>query len=229
LKLSRNIVENTKAIQETDNELFLLRLLELELEYRDKNSRLRNIKNAGFYSIKGFSNYVFDDIKIPNGLSIDDIIAGEFIQNKQNIIMYGNPGTGKTHLATAIGVAACRRNMKVGFFKTVGLVNKLIEAKRKNELEKFLQKLSVYELIILDEWGYIQLDKDGAQLLFYVISECYEKKSLIITTNLEFSRWINIFYDKNMTTAIVDRLVHHSHLIIFDGESWRMKNSLISH
>ena len=229
LRLSGNLTENVKKIKETDKELFLLRLLQLELEHRRHNRRLRNIKSAGFYSLKGFNNYVFDDIKLPDALSIDNIIDGEFIQNKQNLIMYGNPGTGKTHLATAIGHAACKNDLKVGFFRTAGLVNKLLEAKRRNEFEKFLKKLAGLDLIIADEWGYVPLDREGSQLLFHVISECYESKSLIITTNLEFSHWINIFYDKDMTTAMVDRLVHHSHLLIFDGDSWRVKNSLISH
>jgi len=229
LRLSCNITENVKKIEETDKELFLLRLFQLELEHRRQNRRLRNIKNAGFYTLKGFSNYVFDDITLPDALSVDDIIAGEFIENKQNLIMYGNPGTGKTHLATAIGHAACKKDLKVGFFRTAGLVNKLLEAKRKNEFNKFLRKLARLDLIIADEWGYVPLDREGSQLLFHVVSECYERKSIIITTNLEFSRWVNIFYDKDMTTAMVDRLVHHSHLLIFDGDSWRVKNSLISH
>ena len=229
LRLSGNIVENIKKIKETDKELFLLKLFQLELDHRRNNRRLRNIKNAGFYALKGISNYVFDDITLPDTISVDDIIAGKFIHNKQNLIMYGNSGTGKTHLATAIGHAACKNDLKVGFFRTAGLVNKLLEAKRKNEFDTFLRKLALLDLIIADEWGYVPLDKEGSQLLFHVISECYERKSLIITTNLEFSRWVNIFYDKNMTTAMVDRLVHHSHLLIFDGDSWRMKNSLISH
>lgn len=228
LRLSGQITENIKKIKETDKELFLLRLFQLELDHRKHNRRLRNIKNAGFYTLKEFSNYVFDDITLPDALSVDDIIAGQFIHDKQNLIMYGNPGTGKTHLATAIGHAACKNDLTVGFFRTAGLVNKLLEAKRKNEFDKFLRKLARLDLIIADEWGYVPLDREGSQLLFHVISECYERKSLIITTNLEFSRWVNIFYDKDMTTAMVDRLVHHSHLLIFDGDSWRVKNSLIS-
>ncbi len=229
LRLGGNITENVKKIEASDKEQFLLQLLQLEIQHRRNNRRLRNIKNAGFYTLKGFSQYVFDDIKLPDALTPDDIIAGEFISNKQNLIMYGNPGTGKTHLATAIGHCACRNDLKVGFFRTAGLVNKLLEAKRKHELDKFLKKLDSLDLIIADEWGYVPLDREGSQLLFHVISECYERKSLIITTNLEFSRWVNIFYDKDMTTAMVDRLVHHSHLLIFDGDSWRVKNSLINH
>lgn len=229
LRLRSNIVKNIKKIEETDKELFLRRLFQLEVKHRRHNRRLRNIKNAGFYTLKGFSNYVFDDIKLPDTLTVNTIIAGEFIQNKQNLIMYGNPGTGKTHLATAIGHTACKNDLKVGFFRTAGLVNQLLEAKRKNEFDIFLRKLDRLDLIIADECGDVPLDKEGSQLLFHVISECYERKSLIITTNLEFSRWVNIFYDKDMTTAMADRLVHHRHLLIFDGESWRMKNSLISH
>ena len=111
-----------------------LRLFQLELDHRKHNRRSRNIKNAGFYTLKSFSNYVFDDITLPDALSVDDIIAGQFIHDKQNLIMYGNPGIGKTHLATAIGHAACKNDLKVGFFRTAGLVSRLLEAKRKMNL-----------------------------------------------------------------------------------------------
>ena len=117
-------------------------------------------------------------------------------------------------------------DMKVGFYRTAGLVNKLLEARQERELEKFFRKLSKLDLIICDEWGYVPLDKEGGQLLFQVISDCYETKSLIITTNLEFSKWVNIFYDQEMTAAMIDRLIHHSHLLLFQGESWRLKHSL---
>ena len=119
-------------------------------------------------------------------------------------------------------------DMKVGFFRTAGLVNKLLEARRERELEKFFRKLFKLDLIICDEWGYVPLDKEGGQLLFQVISDCYETKSLIITTNLEFSKWVNIFYDQEMTAAMIDRLIHHSHLLLFQGESWRLKHSLVN-
>jgi len=115
----------------------------------------------------------------------------------------------------------------VGFYRTSSLVNKLVEAKKNNELIKLLNKLSKLDLVIMDEWGYIPLDREGSQLLFQVISDCYEIKSVIITTNLEFGKWVNIFYDKEMTAAMIDRLVHHSHLLMFEGDSFRVKNSLI--
>ncbi len=107
------------------------------------------------------------------------------------------------------------------------MVNKLADLKKTGSLQKFLQELSKTDLLICDEWGYVPLDRDGSRLLFEVISECYEQRSVIITTNLEFSRWVSIIYDEQMTAAIIDRLVHHSYLIMFEGESWRMKHSLM--
>jgi len=110
---------------------------------------------------------------------------------------------------------------------TTALVNQLLAAKKGGTLQKYLKTLEKADLIICDEWGYVPLDRDGSRLLFQVVSDCYERRSIILTTNLEFSRWVTIFYDEQMTTAMIDRLVHYSHLLVFDGESWRMKNSLI--
>ena len=136
-------------------------------------------------------------------------------------------GTGKTHLATAIGIEACSRGKKVRFFRTTALVNQLNDAQKIGELSKFLKQLSKADLLICDEWGYVPLDRGGSKLLFQVISDCYEQKSVIITTNLEFSKWVHVFYDEQMTTAMIDRLVHHGYLLIFDGQSYRIKNSLM--
>ena len=228
LKLSRNIVDNMQKIQEEDRYKFLLQLFQLEIQHRADNRRHRNIKSAGFYNMKSFSDYVYDDIELPSGLSVADMESAEFVRRKENLILYGNSGTGKSHLATAIGIKACMEDMRVGFYRTAGLVNKLLEARQQGVLDKLFRKLSKLDLIICDEWGYVPLDMVGGQLLFQVISECYETKSLIITTNLEFSKWVNIFYDQEMTAAMIDRLVHHSHLLIFQGESWRVKHSLVN-
>jgi len=142
-------------------------------------------------------------------------------------VLYGNVGTGKTHLATAIGNEACLKGFKVRFFRTAALVNALSEARRDNRLSSMLALLEKQDLLICDEWGYVPLERDGSQLLFQVISDCYEKRSVIITTNLEFSRWTSVFYDAQMTAALIDRLVHHGHLIVFEGESYRIRHSLI--
>jgi len=130
-------------------------------------------------------------------------------------------------LATALGVKACREGKQVRFFRTAALVNDLLAAKKGGTLHTFLKTLAKIDLLICDEWGYVPLDRDGSRLLFQVISDCYEQRSVILTTNLEFSRWVTIFYDERMTAAMIDRVVHHSHLLVFDGESWRMKHSLI--
>ena len=227
LKLGRTLADNIKKIELTDKYEFILKLFEMEVEHRDIQRRTRNISSAGFYAMKTLSDYSFTDITLPDKINIVDLKSAEFIKNKENLIMYGNPGTGKTHLATALGIEACRMDFKTGFFRTASLVNKLAEAKKANELGRLYNKLSKLNLLILDEWGYVPLDKEGSQLLFQIISDCYETRSVIITTNLEFSKWINIFYDKEMTAAMIDRLIHHSHLLLFEGESYRVKNSLI--
>ena len=141
------------------------------------------------------------------------------------MILYGAVGTGKSHMATAIGVEACNRYKKVQFFRTAALVNKLLDAKSNGSLGRFMQQLNTLDLLVCDEWGYIPFEREGAQLLFQVISDCYERRSLIITTNLKFSEWNGIFYDEKLTSAIIDRIVHHSYLLVFNGPSHRLLNS----
>ena len=130
-------------------------------------------------------------------------------------------------MAIAAGVAACHQGKTVRFFRTAALVNQLSDAQQKGDLGRFLKQLLKADLLICDEWGYVPLDRDGSKPLFQVISECYEQRSVIITTNLEFSKWVNIFYDEQMTAAMIDRLVHHSYLLLFEGQSYRIKDSLI--
>lgn len=227
LRLSQNIVENLDSIESEVPEEFLLELLQREILYRDEVRKTRNIKNAGFYNMKTFEGFVFENITLPGDLNPEELKSCKFIEDKKNLILYGNVGTGKTHLATAVGVEACNKGYKVLFYRTSTLVNRLLRAKKEGVLVRFIEKLNKADLIICDEWGYVPIDRDGSRLLFQVVSDCYERISMIITTNLEFSRWGTIFYDEQMTTAMIDRLVHHCHLLIFDGDSWRMKNSLI--
>ena len=130
-------------------------------------------------------------------------------------------------MATAIGVEACMRGKTVKFYKTADLVNELIAAKEAGTLPKLLNKLKKTDLLICDEWGYLPFDAEGSQLLFQVIANSYENRSLIITTNIEFSKWNGIFYDDQLTAALLDRLIHHSHLIVFDRDSWRFEHSLM--
>ena len=227
LKLSHNLVENCDKIEAESHEEFLLKLLKLEVEHREASRKARLLRNANFYTIKTFDGYMFDEIKFSQGLTPGDLKDCKFIEERKNLIFYGNVGTGKTHLATAIGVEACRKGYNVKFFRTAALVNRLVEARKGGELSGLLKQLTKADLLICDEWGYVPVDREGAQLLFQVISDCYEQRSIIITTNLEFSRWMSVFYDEQMTAAIIDRLIHHCYLLIFDGQSYRMKQSLM--
>ena len=227
LRLSRNLVDNLDLDAGVETEKALLTLLKMEIEHREESRKARYLKQAGFYTLKSFDGYVFVDILLPSGTRPEDLQSCRFIEENRNLIFFGNVGTGKTHLATALGVEACKMGFQVRFFRTTALVNQLLAAKKGGTLQKYLKTLEKADLIICDEWGYVPLDRDGSRLLFQVVSDCYERRSIILTTNLEFSRWVTIFYDEQMTTAMIDRLMHYSHLLVFDGESWRMKNSLI--
>ncbi len=225
LRLGSHIAENYSQIQAGTQEEFLIKVLTEAVAAREVERKNRNIQQAGFDLIKSIESFDFSGMTLPGGVSPQSLKACEFVHNKQNLIHYGRPGTGKTHLATALGVEACRAGYKVLYFKTSRLVNLLIDA-RKNDTEiKFWKKLGQADVLILDEWGYIPFERTGTQLLFEAISECYEKRSVIITTNLPFDEWNTIFYDQKLTTAILDRLVHHGLLLMHDGPSYRVQHS----
>ena len=223
----RKLTDNIELVEETDQELFLLKLLEMEVAHRDRVRVERAIKSAGFYSPKQLADFRFEEVTVPATTSPQQITALQFLSDRQNLILYGNVGTGKTHLATALGIEACKTGHRVAFYRTAALVNHLTQLNDGGELDAFMKSVEKLDLLICDEWGYVPVNRDGAQLLFGVVSACYEKRSLILTTNLEFSKWINIFGDETMTTAMIDRLVHHTHMLIFGGESHRVKNSLM--
>jgi len=227
LKLSKNFVNNSAVIEKASSQEYLLEILKLEVEYREKLKIERLIKTAGFYNRKRFCDFYFDEVKLPSDVTPEYLKEGKFIDEVKNLILYGNVGTGKTHLATAIGMEACNRGMKVGFYRTANLVNQLSDAKKTGNLSRLLNNIRKLDLLICDEWGYVPMDRASAQMLFQVISDSYERRSVIITTNLEFSRWVSIFYDEQMTAAMIDRLVHHSYLLLFDGQSNRVRNSLM--
>ncbi|MBF9019021.1 MULTISPECIES: IS21-like element helper ATPase IstB [unclassified Oceanispirochaeta] len=225
LRLSHNIVDMAETIEAENHVDFLVQLFRSELKHRENKRIDKLMKNAGFYSLKDFDGFRFDEVTLPSLVTPEYLKNCNFLETKSNIVMYGNVGTGKTYLSTAIGVEACKMGIETRFFRTAALVNKLSEEKKKGTLSKFMKQILKSELLILDEWGYVPLDRMGAQLLFEIISECYERKSLIINTNLEFSRWVNVFYDEQMTSAIVDRILHHCHLLLFEGQSNRIKES----
>ena len=227
LRLSSTFADNALSMGAESNQAYLLKILKAEIEEREEKRKERYIKQAGFNTLKTFENYSFEGIAIPSMLTLESLKNLEFMRRNENLILYGSNGTGKTHMATALGVEACQQGKKVKFYKTASLVNELAASKENGTLTKLLSSLEKVDLLICDEWGYIPFDAEGSQLLFQVIANCYEKRSLIITTNIEFSKWNGIFYDNQLTAALLDRLVHHSHLLVFNRESWRFQHSLM--
>jgi DNA replication protein DnaC len=228
LRLGSSIADVSEKIQAENNQEYLLALLKSEIERRESSRKDKLFKNAGFYTIKSFEDFNFDEVTLPEAVTKEYLKNLEFIESKTNLVMYGNVGTGKTFLSIALGIEACKKGIEVKFFRTSALVNKLAEAKKNNTLSSFMKQISKAGLLVCDEWGYVPLDRIGAQLLFEVVSECYERKSLIINTNIEFSRWVNVFYDEQMTGAIIDRVLHHCHLLLFPGPSNRMRESTLT-
>ena len=229
LRFGSNLVANAKKIKAKTHLDFLQQLFNAELEERDRKRRNAYQKAAKFDLIKTFENYTFEDIKFPKALSPEDLLNTSFIPKRENLILYGTVGAGKTHLAIALGVAACDAGFRTRFWRTASLVNALTEAKKGGYLSRFMKQFDKLDLLICDEWGYVPVDSDGSKLLFGVISECYERKSIIITTNLEFARWNDIFADTKITAALLDRIIHHSHLLDFTPrKSRRLTDALIT-
>lgn len=226
LKLSW-IREHYHEIEAENNLEYLLQLFEKEVQSREERKVNLLLKQAQLPKT-GNQSYQWEHIQIPQGIDRNAILQGEFISEKENLILYGGVGTGKTYLATLISLNAIHRyGRKVRFFTLASLANKLIEVNQNGSLSRFIKQLEKLDLLVLDELGYIPLNKEGAELLFQVISMCYENRSLVITTNLQFGQWNHVFGDPILTEAVIDRLIHHSHLLLFNGESFRYKESLI--
>lgn len=206
---------------------YLSSALQKEVKRREENKKERLVKRARFPVYKTFEGYEYRNAKLPPALSREELESVKFIEEKNNLVLYGPVGIGKTHMAIAAGIKACMKGHKVRFYTVTELVLKLAEARKNGTLERLRNDLNSLDLLILDEWGYVPVDRDGSQLLFRVISDSYESKSLILTTNLEFSKWGSIFTDDQMAAAMIDRLVHHGHLILFEGNSYRMEHALM--
>jgi DNA replication protein DnaC len=225
LKLSW-IPQNYKEVHAESHEEFLFKLFQNEIEQRERRKINQLVKQATFPKISG-PPFEWDDVQLPQGVDKSYLLESKFADNAENLIFYGGVGTGKTYLATLIGLNAINKGQRVKFYTVAHLVNKLMEANEKGALNQLFKQIEKLDLLICDELGYIPLHKAGAELLFQVISLCYEKRSVIITTNLSFGQWNHVFADQILTEAVIDRLIHHSHLVVFNGESYRYKESLL--
>jgi len=206
---------------------YLLGLLEAEHASRQESRRQRLLRAARLPALKTLEGYDWSAVRFPADYGREALASLDFIDNAQDLVLYGDVGTGKTHLASALAAAACRQGIPARFFTTSALVMQLRRAKDEQRLDRELAALARNRVLVIDELGYLPIDTEGARLLFQVISDAYEKQSLILTTNLEFSRWGTVFGDDNMAAAVIDRIVHHGRLLQFRGESYRVKNALM--
>ncbi len=213
----------TCAKEGQDHTAFLLRLAERELLDREQRAAERRIKAAKFPIIKTLDTFDFKAQPTINKPMVIELMQGEYIDKQENILFMGNPGTGKTHLAIALGHAACAQGKRVRFFSVTGLVTEMLEAREERQLERLLNRLSKHHVLILDEFGYVPFSKAGAELLFEVLSRAYERTSTVITTNLPFENWTEILGNERLTGALLDRLTHRVHIIEANGESYRLK------
>jgi DNA replication protein DnaC len=208
-----------------DHITYLLRLSERETLEREQRAAERRIRSAKFPVLKTLDTFDFAAQPGINKALVRDLIRGEYLDAHENILFMGNPGTGKTHLATALGHAACAQGKRVGFHSVTGLVNQLLEARQDRQLERLQRRLDKLHLLILDEFGYVPFSKAGAELLFDVVSRAYERQSIILTTNLPFEQWTEVLGNEQLTGALLDRITHRVHIIEANGESYRLKDA----
>jgi DNA replication protein DnaC len=204
---------------------FLLRLVEREALDREKRSAERRVKNARFPVIKTLDTFDFQAQPSIRQKQVRELMTGEYVDRRENVLFVGNSGTGKTHLASALGFAGCMQGRKVRFFTAKGLVTQLMEMAEQRQLERTLKQLERQDLLILDELGYVPFSRTAAELLFEVVSRAYERLSLIVTTNLPFESWVEIFGCERLTGALLDRLTHRVHIIEANGPSYRLRQS----
>lgn len=230
LKLPTFLREHDKlarqcAAEGVDHVRYLLRLAELELIDRERRLIERRIKQARFPTVKSLESFDFTVIPSLNKPLVLELARCEYIQRRENVIALGPSGTGKTHIALGLGLAACQQGLSVGFTAAAGLVHELMEARDEKRLSRQQRQLSRYHLLIIDELGFVPLSKTGAELLFEVFSQRYERGSTLITSNLPFDEWTEILGSERLTGALLDRLTHHVHILEMNGESYRLKQS----
>ena len=230
LKLPTFLREYDKLAQQcaaegTDHPRYLLRLSELELIERERRMVERRIKEARFPAVKSLDSFDFIAIPSLNKTLVLELARCAYVIRRENVIAVGNSGTGKSHVALGLGLAACQKGLSVGFTTAAGIVHELIEARDDKRLLRLQRQLASYKLLIIDELGYVPLSQTGAELLFEVFSQRYERGSIIVTSNLPFDEWTNVFASERLTGALLDRLTHHVHILEMNGDSYRLKQS----
>ena len=230
LKLPTILREYDKVAREcaqggVDHPGYLLRLLELELIDRERRVVERRIRAARFPAVKSFDTFDFMAIPSLNKMLVLDLARCEYVLRRENVIALGNSGTGKTHVALALGLAACQKGFPVAFTTAAALVTQLMEARDERRLLKMQRELQAVKLLIVDELGYVSLSPTGAELLFETVSQRYERGSTIITSNLPFEDWTSVLGSERLTGALLDRLTHHVTILAMNGDSYRLKQS----
>jgi DNA replication protein DnaC len=213
------------AAEGVDHVRYLVRLTELELIDRERRMVERRIRQAKFPVVKSLDAFDFKAIPSLNKMRVLELARCEYVERRENVIALGNSGTGKTHVALGLGLAACQKGLSVGFITAAALVHELMEARDDKQLLRFQKRLAGLKLLVIDELGFVPLSKTGAELLFEVFSQRYERGSILVTSNLPFDEWTEVFGSERLTGALLDRLTHHVHILEMNGESFRLKQS----
>lgn len=230
LKLPTFLREHQKlarqcAAEGMDHVRYLARLVELELIDRERRMVERRIKAAKFPTVKSLDSFDFSAIPKLNKMQVLELARCEWIDRRENVIALGPSGTGKTHIALGLGLAACQKGLSVGFTTAASLVGEMMEARDERRLLRVQKQMAGYKLLIIDELGFVPLSKTGAELLFELISHRYERGATLITSNLPFDEWTETFGSERLTGALLDRLTHHVSILEMNGESYRLANS----
>ena len=213
------------ATEDIDYPRYLLRMAELELLDCERRATERRIRQAKFPVVKSLDSFDFLSMPTLNKAMVMELARCEFLARRENVLLLGNSGTGKTHIALALGLAACQQGHRVRFTTAAALVHELIEARDEKKLLRFQKQIAGYELLIVDELSFVPLSKTGAELLFEMLSQRYERGSTMLTSNLPFAEWTEILDSERLTGALLDRLTHHVHLLERNGDSFRLKQS----